>query len=880
MSTILSSAPFRFAPVDRMRDRVQIDREDSDVAAFFSLLYYGELVVKLLVLGLVSALPDDRDRTRYGRLHKLVRADSIGEWVAVADDVLVGRAAVLLGSESSETQRDLTQRFSAGAWQYDCVEHLRACLNSMDIPCPSSSGKLPARYWFSDFALLRNKTRGHAAPRGHQCARGWSDLYQSIELLATNASLLRRSWAHLHQNLSGKYRVSALGPDSEPFNHLKGATNERYRDGIYIAFGDVIKPVDLILSDVDLSDFLIANGGFNKNTYELLSYITNSRTRADATSYSTPVTPLPPSHTQGTPTLDAINGCWTNLPPQVRGYIERKQLEEKLIEQLYLDRHPIITLTGPGGIGKTSLTLSVLHRLIRMSKQPFSTVLWLSARDIDLLPEGPKPVAAHGLALHDFGRELIRLLESADEPERDTEPDTYMAEVLGKGPVGPTLFVFDNFETVVTPPELFSWLDTYIRLPNKMLITTRMREFAGDYPIEVGGMTDDEANQLIDLVSRGLRIRDLISPQYAAELRQESDGHPYVLKILLGEIAKTGRASKPRRIVAAQDQILGALFERSYASLSASAQRVFLLLCSWRSVVPRVAVEGILLRPENERLDVSGAFDELVRVSLVEELVSARDDQVFISVPLAATTFGQRKLMASPLKATVEADSKLLQVLGASRKEDVRHGLMPRLERLLTTVARKGGDPLTNLEPFQPLIELICSRVPRARLAVAKFHRELGSREGLEIAKDNYRRFLEGSSGRDIAAVWRQLAEACKALGDSDGEIHSLVECAQAPEISTDALSSIANRINNLYRELRDLEPNRMVDSDAKVIAIQKVASAMSTRSTELDATDCSRLAWLYLNARNEAKAHELANLGHRKDPNNEYCLRLLERLG
>ena len=109
-----------------------------------------------------------------------------------------------------------------------------------------------------------------------------------------------------------------------------------------------------------------------------------------------------------------------------------------------------------------------------------------------------------------------------------------MAEVLGKGPVGPTLFVFDNFETVVTPPELFSWLDTYIRLPNKMLITTRMREFAGDYPIEVGGMTDDEANQLIDLVSRGLRIRDLISPQYAAELRQESGRPPLCLEDLAG----------------------------------------------------------------------------------------------------------------------------------------------------------------------------------------------------------------------------------------------------------------------------------------------------------------------------------------------------------
>jgi hypothetical protein len=40
---------------------------------------------------------------------------------------------------------------------------------------------------------------------------------------------------------------------------------------------------------------------------------------------------------------------------------------------------------------------------------------------------------------------------------------------------GPFLFVFDNFETVVSPGEAFAWIDTYIRSPNKALITTRIR---------------------------------------------------------------------------------------------------------------------------------------------------------------------------------------------------------------------------------------------------------------------------------------------------------------------------------------------------------------------------------------------------------------------
>ena len=65
------------------------------------------------------------------------------------------------------------------------------------------------------------------------------------------------------------------------------------------------------------------------------------------------------------------------------------------------------------------------------------------------------------------------------------------------------LFVFDNFETVVSPAETFAWLDTYIRLPNKVLITTRIRgNFKADFPIHVGGMTDSECETLISTTAQ------------------------------------------------------------------------------------------------------------------------------------------------------------------------------------------------------------------------------------------------------------------------------------------------------------------------------------------------------------------------------------------
>ena len=48
----------------------------------------------------------------------------------------------------------------------------------------------------------------------------------------------------------------------------------------------------------------------------------------------------------------------------------------------------------------------------------------------------------------------------------------YMEEQLSQSEVGPILFVLDNFETVNDPVEIYNWLDTYIRNPNKLLITS------------------------------------------------------------------------------------------------------------------------------------------------------------------------------------------------------------------------------------------------------------------------------------------------------------------------------------------------------------------------------------------------------------------------
>ena len=181
------------------------------------------------------------------------------------------------------------------------------------------------------------------------------------------------------------------------------------------------------------------------------------------------------------------------------------------------------------------MALSVLDKIAHSNQ--FSLILWFSARDIDLLTEGPKQVKAAVLTEDDIAEEFCKLIEPEGFPGKEFNKREYLAKQMTKSEYGSIIFVFDNFETVKNPVELFLWIDTYVRFPNKVLITSRMsRNFKADYPIEVTGMTEEECLQLIDITSNQLGIDHLITEEYKRELIQESSGHPYVIKILLGQV--------------------------------------------------------------------------------------------------------------------------------------------------------------------------------------------------------------------------------------------------------------------------------------------------------------------------------------------------------
>lgn len=535
----------------------------------------------------------------------------------------------------------------------------------------------------------------------------------------------------------------------------------------------------------------------------------------------------------------------------------------------------MITLVGRGGIGKTSLALATLSQVTKLDR--FEAIVWFSARDIDLHETGPKPVRPDVLTQKDVSDFFATLVSPPERNEKEFSSVDYIQKALGNSPIGPTLFVFDNFETTTNPGELYSWIDTYIRNPNKVLITTRLRDFKGDYPVEIGGMTEDQCRELITQTGGSLGISHLLRDLYISTLITESQGHPYVLKVLLGEVAKEKREVDVRRLVAGSEEILIALFERTYGALNEAARRVFLTLSSWNSAIPQIALEAILLRPENERSDIGEAIDSLVKSSMVEVIDPGNGEPQSLNLPLVAREFGRKKLNVSPMRTAIFADREILQMLGVDQSgSSGQIALHSRLERFVQSIATSVDDGVGRFEDYRPILEMIARNHNPTWLLIARFYEEIGDSQNLERAKEAYRRFLENDAqSSEAASTWRQLAYLAYQTGDVGEELNAFVERSQVPGLDFSELSNTVNRFNEaLHRG--DLH----LSKDERRIIGQRLLKALEGRKAEASGEDFSRLAWLALNLDDSEKAAEFVKEGIARGGTSFHLQKLQKRLG
>ncbi len=372
-----------------------------------------------------------------------------------------------------------------------------------------------------------------------------------------------------------------------------------------------------------------------------------------------------------------------------------------------------------------------------------------------------------------------------------------------------------------------------------------------------------------------LEISELIDADYTTKLVAQSEGHPYVIKILLGEVAKHRRAANIPQLIAGTEDILTALFERTYVALSPCSQRAFLTLSAWNSPVPRLALEAVLFRSTEERNEVEKGIEALLQYSMAEFHVASVDKQEFIHLPLVASVFGKKKLNISPSRAAIQADVEILQMLGPSRLDDLHHGLAIRLERFIANIARRmeTGD---DYQSFAPVLEAICRAYNPGWLLLARWHYEERTDHGNECAKVELRRFLENEPpGPRTAEAWQLLGQACYYTGDPLGEVHALIERARVCDVPIHELSNTANKLSRLFREHGlDIEREQKRDLAGRLSAV------LHARRSEAGADDLGQMAWLAIHIGDETTARGYVQTGLQVSPKNHHLLNLAQQFG
>lgn len=290
-----------------------------------------------------------------------------------------------------------------------------------------------------------------------------------------------------------------------------------------------------------------------------------------------------------------------NLPTLASPIVGRETDQAKLLE--LIDGNRLVTLTGPGGIGKTRLALEVATEVLGR----FERGVWF----VDLTPiDDPE----------------LLLTAIATETGTDQGADGGLAAAFSDGA---RLLVLDNFEQLVSAaPRLADLLSA--AGPLKALVTSQV-------PLRVAGETvtrleplgsNDDASPAIELfVARALQA----DPSFdldahhddVARLVEALDGVPLaielaaarlnvltpadVLERLDEDVLKTSRADSPVR-----HRSITAAVEWSYELLGPAQQEVLQALSVFRGGATLAAIETVVGR--NPLDDLA----ELVDRSLVE----------------------------------------------------------------------------------------------------------------------------------------------------------------------------------------------------------------------------------------------------------------------
>ena len=362
-----------------------------------------------------------------------------------------------------------------------------------------------------------------------------------------------------------------------------------------------------------------------------------------------------------------------NLPLRRTRMIGRQALIDSLVQQLPEQR--FITLTGAGGIGKTTVALRVAELLIGHYRD--------GIRLLDLAPLSTPSMILPNLAA------LLDLTHAEHEP---------LAEFARRLQEHQVLLVIDNCEHLLDDIALIS--ETLLRHAPKLHILTTSREALraeGEYvqrlePLACPPATGNRA-QALGYPALQLLIERAMSHQDSFELSeaelplaidicQRLDGIPLAIELVAAQIERFGLPgllvqmednfrllTRGRRSALPRHQTLRATLDWSFDLLTGCEQICLRRLAVFRGGFSLASAAAVIAGEQMAPVEVLGSITQLVAKSLLN--VEPGDDEMVYRLLDITRTYALEKLsVADELDATRERHANRCLALMNQAQDD------------------------------------------------------------------------------------------------------------------------------------------------------------------------------------------------------------------
>jgi predicted ATPase/class 3 adenylate cyclase len=331
----------------------------------------------------------------------------------------------------------------------------------------------------------------------------------------------------------------------------------------------------------------------------------------------------------------------TNLPAGTPVLVGRDDDVKRVRDALRLNLERVVTVTGRGGAGKTSLALVVAA----LSLDEYPGGIWLTR-----------------LANVDAPAEVIEAVASA-VGAADIEGSASQGIITRMRERGPTLLVLDNFEHLLpAAPAIAELVDAVPAL--QVLITSQApTRLSSEFCVSLDALDDAAAIALLERVARRRNATfstDGANGEALLEVIHLLDGLPLALELAAARLALLTPVQLRDRLRASSELLrddrsdrsdrhrsLEATLEWTLGLLGSGTQALFLRMGAFAGPVELEDIEAVA---GADGLDVLGELARLLDLALVRRVESG-DGRVRFGLPEAL-----RQIAAARLDASADAD--------------------------------------------------------------------------------------------------------------------------------------------------------------------------------------------------------------------------------